>query len=339
MACGAGSSANSAPATVTVVPAVITPDGVVVDDNFQDYVYNNLPYSISNSVWFASTAGTLDASSGLAMYGWPRSGTSVTWLGYYTDDSVTNLPVHLAVGHALKGTLVFKGSNIVSSNGAVRLGFFDYADGSTRPVADGFTPTAPGTVRGYMVALNYGTIYSANPSSLYVRNNLASTDLMGTTSNYLGLGGGPTGYAGTPAFENDVAYTLDFTIARKSLTNVDLTVTVTGGGTNWTYTRSDTTYAYPQFNCIGFRPASSETSASPFEFNRLLVQVITVAPDRIPLNIAAAGGNVTLTWANPAFTLQAAPEATGTYTNVPSATSPYLVPAGGNRAFYRLIWP
>jgi hypothetical protein len=339
VACGAGSTATSDPATITVRPAVATPVGVIVDDVFQDYWYNNLPYGPSNSVWFATAASSLDAMSGTAMYGYPLAGTSVTWLGYFTDDSVTNLPVHLAVGTALKGTLVFKGSNIVTSNGAVRLGFFDYADGSTRPVADGFTPTAPGTVRGYMVALNYGTIFSGNPFSLYVRNNLTSTDLMGTVNNYQGLGGGPGGYAGTPAFQNDTPYTLDFTIARKSLTNVDLTVTVTGNGSTWTHTRSDTTYAYPRFDCLGFRAGSAEGSANPFEFNRLLVQVVALPPDPIPLNITGSGANVTLTWSNPAFKLQSASAANGSFTDVASASSPYVVPASGNARFYRLVWP
>jgi hypothetical protein len=340
VACGAGSSVTSSVATVTVVPAAVTPDGVVVDDVSQDSLYNNLPYSVSNSVWFAGAASSLDASSGTALIGTPPSGTSVTWLGYFTDDSVTNLPVHLAVGHALKGTLVFKASNITSNNGAVRIGFFDYADGGVRPTADGFgNVNASGTVRGYMAALNYGTNFSGNPFSLYARNNLASSDLMGTTGNYLSLGGGPGGYAGAPAFQNDTSYTLDFTVARKSQTSVDVTTTITGGGTNWTHTRTDSTYAYPRFDCVAFRAGNAETAASQLAFTRLLVQVVTVAPDRIPLNILTSEGNVSLTWSNPLFTLQAAPEAAGTYTNVTGATSPYPVTASEARKFYRLTWP
>jgi len=337
--CGEGSTAISGPATVTVKPAVVTPDGLVVDDVFQDYYHNNLPYSTNNSVWFATSASSLDASGGTSMYGWPLSGTSVTWLGFFTDDSAGNLPVHLAVGHALQGSLKFKGSAIVESNGAVRIGFFDYADGGLRPTADGFSPTAPGTVRGYMVALNYGTVFSGNPFSLYVRNNLVATDLMGTTGNYAGLGGGPGGYAGTPAFQNDTEYTLDFTITRKSLTAVEVTVTVTGPDATWTHTRTDTTYAYPRFDAVAFRADSAESSANPFEFTRLVVRVISVTPDPIPLNIAASGGDVTLTWSNPAFILQAAPDVTGTYTNVTDAAGFYTVPANESHAFYRLVWP
>ena len=190
-----------------------------------------------------------------------------------------------------------------------------------------------------MVALNYGTVFSGNPFSLYVRNNLVATDLMGTTGNYAGLGGGPGGYAGTPAFQNDTEYTLDFMITRKSLSAVDVTVTVTGPDATWTHTRTDTTYAYPRFDAVAFRAGSAESSANPFEFTRLVVRVISVAPEPIPLNIAAVGGEVTLTWSNPAFILQAAPDVTGTYTNVTTGAGLYTVPANENRAFYRLMWP
>ena len=330
--------ATSSVATVTVLPALVTTNGVVVDDVFQDFVYNNLPYGISNSVWFAGVASSLDASSGTAMVGTVPS-SSVNWVGYFTDDSVTNLPVHLDVGRGLKGSLVFRGNSITASNGSLRIGFFDYADGAIRLTADGFGNNMNGqNVRGYMVALNYGTIFSGNPFSLYARNNLSAADLMGTTGSFLGLGGGPGGYAGAPAFQNGVDYTLDFTIARKSVTSVEVTTTVTGGGTNWTHTRVDNTYAYPRFDCIAIRAANAETTASVFEFTRLLVQVITVAPDPIPLTVSASDGNVILTWPNPAFVLQAAPEASGTYTNVAGATSPYPVSAGEARKFFRLNW-
>ncbi len=272
------------------------------------------------------------------MTGYSQSG-SVNWLGFFTDDSVTNLPVHLAVGHGLKGTLVFRGNNIVTNGGSLRIGYFDYADGATRPTADGFgNNTGAVNARGYMVGLNYGTNFSGNPFSLYARNNLAAGDLMGTTGSFLSLGGGPGGYAGASAFQEGVDYTLDFTIARKALNSVTVTVTATGGGTNWTHSRTDTTYAYPRFDCIAIRPASAVSTADSFVFTRFLVQVIDVAPDPIPLTAVAAGGNITLTWSNPAFALQAAPEATGSFTNVPSATSPYTTSAGDARRFFRLNW-
>lgn len=335
------SSATSSPVNLTIIAAVKSANGVVVDDVFQDFFYNNLPYGVSNSVWFTSTASALDASGGSAMVGTVAAGSAVTWLGFFTDDqSGTNLPVHLDIGKALKGTLVFRANNIVTNNGNFRIGFFNFSDGGTRPLVDGFnTGTFAVNTRGYMTTINYGTNFTGNPFSLHVRNNLPSGDLMGTTANFVGLGSGPTGYAGAPAFQNGVNYTAEFTIARTSISSVEFTTKISGGGTNWTHTRVDTTYAYPRFDAVAVRAGSLETAASPFEFTRLLVQVVTAAPAPEPLNISSSGSNVTLTWTNSAFSLQAAPNATGTYTNVPGAASPYVTPAGGSAKFFRLIWP
>lgn len=339
--CNGGSSATSSAATLAVTPATATPAGLVVDDLFQDYLYNNLPYDVSNSVWFASTASSLDASSGLSMMGTVASGSSVLWLGYFTDDSAANLPVHLGVGHALKGTLEFKASNITSSGGSVRIGFFDYADGGTRVLNDGFGSGSTGNgqnVRGYMAALNFGLQFSGNPFSLYARNNLGSGDLMGTTGNYLGLGGGPANLNGEPAFQNDTPYTLEFTIDRKSLTSVQVTTAVSGGGTNWSHSVTDNTYAYPRFDCIGFRAGNLETAGSPFEFTRFRVEVLASTPDPIPLIISSSGGGIQLEWSNPAFRLQSALDVNGTYGDVSDASSPYPISATESRMFYRLIW-
>ena len=339
VACGNTSSATSSVATVTVVNAAPTGEGVVVDDVFQDTLYNNLPYGISNSVWFAGVASSLDASSGISMIGTVPA-SSVNWVGYFTDDSVTNLPVHLEVGRALKATLVFNGTGITASNGSVRIGLFDYAEGATRLTADGFgNNVSAQNVRGYMVSLNYGTNFSGNPFSLYARNNLAATDLMGTTGDYLNLGGGPGGYAGAPAFQDTTNYTLGIMIARRSLTSVEVTASITGGGTNWTHSRVDNIYAYPRFDAVAFRAANAAQAANQFEFTRLLVEVVAAAPNPEALNITSSGGNVTLSWTSPLFHLQAAPEVTATYTNVPGATSPYTTSAGEVWKFFRLSYP
>jgi hypothetical protein len=55
------------------------------------------------------------------------------------------------------------------------------------------------------------------------------------------------------------------------------------------------------------------------------------------LNIQRVGNNVMLTWNDSAFALQAAPSATGAYTNVPGAASPYAEPIGNQQKFYRLV--
>jgi len=61
-----------------------------------------------------------------------------------------------------------------------------------------------------------------------------------------------------------------------------------------------------------------------------------VAP--IPLNIRGISNAVVLSWTDPSslFFLQSAPLATGTYTNVPGAGSPYTNALGGAPEFFRL---
>lgn len=69
------------------------------------------------------------------------------------------------------------------------------------------------------------------------------------------------------------------------------------------------------------------------------VSVTAAAPPAAApvLQITTVGGNVVLNWTAQPFQLQAAPEVTGSYTNIPGATSPYTTPTTGPQLFYRLI--
>jgi len=57
----------------------------------------------------------------------------------------------------------------------------------------------------------------------------------------------------------------------------------------------------------------------------------------IPLAAQRSGGNLVLTWTDSTFGLQAAPTVTGTYTNVPNATSPFTNTVPASQQFFRLI--
>lgn len=57
----------------------------------------------------------------------------------------------------------------------------------------------------------------------------------------------------------------------------------------------------------------------------------------IPLSIRVEGNNAVLTWNDPAFTLQAAPEMAGAYTNIPGATSPFTNALDDPAKFFRLV--
>ena len=57
---------------------------------------------------------------------------------------------------------------------------------------------------------------------------------------------------------------------------------------------------------------------------------------QIPLEIQKINNQAVLTWAGPGFGLQSGPFVTGTYTNIPAATSPYTNPITGSQKFFRL---
>jgi hypothetical protein len=341
VACGGGTSATSAVAVVTVTAAAPTPVGVVVDDQFDDLSRVNTPIGISNSVWFASATTSLSDGSSGDLTAIPGSGASRLWLSYFTQD--TNQPVHLAVGRAIKANLVFTPNNIQGPGAnSLRFGLFNYADGGIRVDGDDFGSGSAGNganVRGYMMTLNFGTNFTVNtPEQLLARVNLGGNGLMGTSGDFDSLVSGPVGATLTnaPAFANGVPYTLNLTVERLSPGTVNLTASITGGGTNYTTSFQDTIYAYPRFDAFAIRPESVENTAGSFTISRLLVQVVNATPAAIPLNVSSSGGNVTLTWTNSQFSLQAAPSITGTFTNVPGAVSGYTVPASGQGQFYRL---
>jgi uncharacterized repeat protein (TIGR03803 family) len=56
----------------------------------------------------------------------------------------------------------------------------------------------------------------------------------------------------------------------------------------------------------------------------------------VPLTIKSSGNAVVLSWPGPAFALQADPAVSGTYTNIPGATSPYTNSVTGQQQFFRL---
>ncbi|HYG22338.1 MAG TPA: hypothetical protein VEH04_06100 [Verrucomicrobiae bacterium] len=348
------SSITSSVANLTVQAAVPTAVGVVVDDRFADFVHQDPPVAISNSVWYGTSG--LDSGSGAGMTATPPTGSAL-WLGYFTEDLAQ--PVHLDVGRALKATWVFTPNNVVANGGnSMRFGVFDYADGGTRVTADGFGGSAGnGTgVRGYMVTVNFGTAFNTDtPVSLYVRNNLGASDLMGTTANYVSLGSGPANgeFNGDPAFENGVEYTIELSVTRKAVNAVDFTVRIVGGALDFSHTVTDTNFAYTRFDAFGIRPNNQATTADSFLVTQFKVEVeeaaVVLAPFRITSIQVLAPGNVKLTWESVAgrnYSILSTESLTSpTWTT--NATVPGLAgstsytnsPATSGERFYRIATP
>jgi hypothetical protein len=64
--------------------------------------------------------------------------------------------------------------------------------------------------------------------------------------------------------------------------------------------------------------------------------VVSASINPIPLGVERQVGAVILSWNDSAFTLQSAPTAAGTYTNIPGANSPYTNSTTGTGKFFRL---
>ena len=296
------------------------------------------------------------------MVGIPVSAGSSLWLGYFTDITDTNVPpVDLAVGTTMKVTLPFVpvSYNSFTGNGSMRFGVYDYADGGTPLTTDSTAAggsTGNGTgVRGYMLSLDFGPTFSASsPLALLVRNGIGDINLMGTTSDYQSMNSGPSGggFTGTPAFQAGTTYTLVMSFNRTEVNSVDFTTTISGGGTNWTFSSTDTNFAYHRFDSFGIRPSSLETTADQFTFPEFKVEVVqspaTVTPFPVSLQISSPNALV-LTWPSVA-TAQYAIESTpslnpsswvtnATVTASSTSTSYTNTPLSGSARFFRVVSP
>lgn len=311
-----GSTATSAVAKATLTAPTVTPVGLVLDDTFTAGIAEPItPVTITNASWYTdlsthSTAFTINSSPSYLL-ATPASGSSTLWLAYVTPTNTppaNNLPVHLAVGNTIKATCQFTPNSFTyfTNNGSMRIGLFDYADGGTRIVTSDSTcggSTGNGVnVRGYMLSIDFGpTFVSSSPLSLYSRVGLSDINVMGTTADYASLGGGPTGggYSNAPAFLAGDNYTLVFSVTRNALNSVVITNSITGGGTNWTFTLTETNQAYHRFDAFAMRPSSVETTADGFNISELKVEVLAgpTTPTSILLgSVSRSGSNVALSW-------------------------------------------
>jgi hypothetical protein len=298
----AAGSATSAVATLTVNAPEPTPPGVVLDDAFADGDRLNEPISPSNSLWFASTTGSLTAYPGLLL------GENITgsrlWLGYFTENPI--LPVDLAVGTAMKVTVEFTPTNVATwvegeTQRGLRVGLFDYADGGIRLAADGFSTSGGNgaNVLGYMFNINfYTTFINVGPIEFRARTDTASGNLLGTTGAYTTLDSGPTGMEGQPGFQGGVRYTMEMTVTRTGVNEVQVACRIAGGGLDLQHVVTDNVYPVNRFDTLAVRVNNADNAAESFAFHRVMVEVLQAATPPFPVTGAAAVGSdaFTLTW-------------------------------------------
>ena len=71
--------------------------------------------------------------------------------------------------------------------------------------------------------------------------------------------------------------------------------------------------------------------------NAMATCTLLTAPAPISLSFQTLSNQLVLSWTNAALGLQSAPVISGTFTNVPGATSPYTNPITGDQQYFRLI--
>jgi hypothetical protein len=167
------------------------------------------------------------------------------------------------------------------------------------------------------------------------------------------LGSGPSGggYTNAPAFQASVQYTLVFSVTRTAVNSVTITNSITGGGTNWTFSVTETNLAYHRFDAFAIRPNSLETSADSFTVPGFKVEVLagpTVPTSVTITNVSCSGNNVTLEWSpTPAGTYSYSvlrkinlTDASWTTNQTGITTTTYTdTTATGDTGFYRVTSP
>jgi hypothetical protein len=331
---------------------------------FADQLRDNEPITTNNSVWRTETSADLSAFPGPGMTGTPESGSSSLWLGYFCSDTNPPVdliadPVDLGVGTTIQVTLPFTPASYgaFTNNGTMRFGLFDYADGGTIVTNDsslvGGSTGNGQNVRGYMLSLDFGPTFMANsPLSLLARSALSDVNLMGTTGDYTSMGSGPNGggFSNAPAFAGGTQYTLVFSVARTDVNSCTVTTAISGGGTNWSFSASETNFAYHRFDAFGMRPQSLETTADSFFFPTFTVQVLANPVTPFTISITEPTQNsVVLTWPTVATSSYSvlstasltSPSWVTNTTIVASGTSTSYTntPLSGTSKFFRVVSP
>jgi hypothetical protein len=78
---------------------------------------------------------------------------------------------------------------------------------------------------------------------------------------------------------------------------------------------------------------TGQSPGSDGSFDYATIKHASMVPSPVPLQIKGAGDKVALSWGDARFALQSAPAVSGTYTNIPGATSPHTNSVTGAQYF------
>jgi pectate lyase len=216
------------------------------------------------SAWyFTGSSGTsMTASPGHLIT--TVGSSSSSWMTYFTPEgSEINLA---SPGDSMKITWVFTPATIGANNTSqnFRMAIVNTPSGS-RLTADGGPASAAFT--GYAMFMNMGgTLGGSKPFNLMVRN-VASSDLLSTSGNWLSLTNGAT--SGNHGYDSGTQYTFVITMTRNAANGLEIAASMTGGTLNNSGTAALTyTDAVPNsftFDSFALRPSAAASTAAQFD--------------------------------------------------------------------------
>lgn len=237
---------------------------VVLDDTFADgtRTNQNLP---TDSAWFTTSAANMKAfTNSLSVTN--LSGSS-SWWTYFTP---SGSPVVLDVGDTLEVTLSFTVVGVGAQNSSKNLRFGLYHSTGVRPSGDGSLPTV--SYLGYIFFSNFGPTWGAN-NELRWRSAFSGNDPLSASGDSTIFGTGINAVA-SPAFSNNVPYTLAFTLTRSNATTMIFTATYAGGGLANSVTATDSTGVFTNFDMLQIRPSGFASTATNFIFSEVKVTLV-----------------------------------------------------------------
>jgi len=289
---------------------------------------------LSGSVLYGTTSGGGSSTNG-TVFKMNTDGSGYMVLKHFTgsDGAYPQSGLTLS-GGVIYGTTAAGGS---SSNGTV---FKMNTDGTGYAVlkhfagADGQGPSAGLLLSGSVL---YGTTYGGG-SSNYGTVFKLNTDGTGyaVLKHFTGSDGQYPPHAGLLLSGSTLYGTTD----KGGSSNNGTMFKMNTDGTGYTVLKHFTGSDGSQPGGLAFSGSvlyGTTFFSGSSEYGTVFKLDLTGALTPIPLAAQKVGSAIILHWDNPAFMLQAAPQVTGTYTNIPGATSPYTNGISGPQMFFRLL--
>lgn len=302
-------SATSSVATITVTNAAVFATNIAYLHTLQ-----NASYALTNTTTLFQATGTVTTTANLV------AGTSV--YSFHIQDSTGGIDIFHRGGFPVN--LPNVGDEVRVTGPLLQFnGLLEFAPTNANPTHS-IEVLSSGNPMPTPLYFDFTTVNPAVMESTYEgRYVVVSNVFLGLTNSSVILSGGTvfmTNLTGQVFRLFNPAPAID----PQGLTPPEFAVSVRG-----VMTQNDNTSPFDSGYSIfllQFADIEAGTPPSP-------------APTPEPLVIQQSGSDVTLTWTNSAFSLQAAPLVNGTYTNIPSAVSPYTTPISGNQRYFRLIYP